>query len=68
MENDEKSRSTTDKTPNPTPACPQVMRKAKCKNADNQDLGPKEEFPIDNVPEDPIRYSKLLSWKDGRPT
>jgi hypothetical protein len=27
------------------------MRNAKCKNADNQDLGPREEFPIGAVPE-----------------
>ena len=51
MENDKERVSALNNKLNPAAARPQEERKAKCKNADNHDLGPWEELPIGDVPE-----------------
>jgi len=48
--NEEEKVSAMKNKPNPAAAGPEE-RKAKCKNADNHDLGPWEELPIGDVPE-----------------
>ena len=49
--NEEEKVSASNNKLNPAAARPQEERKAKCKNADNHDLGPWEELPIGDVPE-----------------